>query len=99
MEKTMSCPPSRVVLADDHPIVLSGLQGLLSTLPNLDIVAMVRNGAEALAAVRAFRPEMAILDINMPELTGVQVLEALDGLSTRVILLTSSASDAQVANA
>src|SRR3954465_13057422 len=91
----------RVVLADDHPIVLGGLRALLQAEPGVEIVAAAPDGASALAMIRAHEPSMAVLDINMPQLTGLDVLEALEaeGLSTRVVLLTGSASDEQIATA
>ena len=91
----------RVVRADDHPIVLGGLRALLQAEPGVEIVAAAPDGASALAMIRAHEPSIAVLDINMPQLTGLDVLEALEaeGLSTRVVLLTGSASDEQIATA
>jgi two-component system, NarL family, nitrate/nitrite response regulator NarL len=91
----------RVVLADDHPIVLGGLRAVLQAEPGIEIVAAAPDGASALAMIRAHEPSIAVLDINMPQLTGLEVLEALEaeGLSTRVVLLTGSASDEQIATA
>ena len=91
----------RVVLADDHPIVLGGLRALLQAERGVEIVAAALDGATALEMIRAHEPEIAVLDINMPQLTGLEVLEALeaDGLATRVVLLTGSASDEQIATA
>ena len=67
----------------------------------MEIVAATPDGATALAMIRAHEPNLAVLDINMPQLTGLDVLEALeaDGLSTRVVLLTGSVSDEQIATA
>src|SRR4051795_1887197 len=91
----------RVVLADDHPIVLRCLQVLLQDQPGVEIVASAPDGASALELIRAHEPHMAVLDINMPKLTGLDVLESLeqDGLATRVIFLTSTATDEQIAAA
>jgi len=91
----------RVVLADDHPIVLGGLRALLQAEPGVEIVAAAPDGASALAMIRAHEPSIAVLDISMPQLTGLDVLEALEaeGLATRVVLLTGSASDEQIATA
>jgi len=88
----------RVVLADHHPIVLSGLQALLQTQPEVDIIAAVPDGATALAMIRAYEPDIAVLDISMRKLTGLGVLDAIaaDGLSTRVIFFTASALDEQI---
>ena len=92
---------ARVLLADDHPIVLGGLRALLRSEHGVEIVAAVPDGASALAVIRAHEPHIAVLDINMPELTGLEVLEALeqDGLATRVVFLTGTASDEQIATA
>jgi DNA-binding NarL/FixJ family response regulator len=89
----------RVVLADDHPIVLGGLRALLQAEPGVEIVAAAPDGASALAMIQAHEPSIAVLDIRMPQLTGLEVLEALEaeGLATRVVLLTGSASDEQIA--
>src|SRR3954447_10015623 len=91
----------RVVLADDHPIVLDGLQALLRSEPGVEVVAAAPDGAIALELIRTHEPSMAVLDITMPQLTGLEVLEALeaDGLATRVVLLTGSATDEQIATA
>ena len=91
----------RVVVADDHPIVLGGLRALLQAEPGVEIVAAVPDGASALEVIRAHEPSIAVLDIRMPQLTGLEVLEALEaeGLGTRVVLLTGSASDEQIATA
>ena len=91
----------RVVLADDHPIVLTGLRAVLQTEPGVEIVAAAPEGATALAMIRAHEPDLAVLDIDMPQLTGLDVLDAMkaDGLSTRVVFLTGSASDEQIATA
>ena len=91
----------RVLLADDHPIVLGGLRALLQAEPGVEIVATAPDGASALEMIRAHEPHIAVLDINMPKLAGLDVLEAIerDGLATRVVLLTGTASDEQIATA
>ena len=99
-DETRQCT-MRVVLADDHPIVLGGLRALLQAEPGVEIVAAVPDGATALATIRAHEPDLVVLDINMPELTGLEVLDALaaDDFAARVVLLTGSASDEQIATA
>ena len=98
---TMDTPPCRIVLADDHPIVLSGLKSLIETDPDYVLVATCSNGADALEAVRELQPDLAVLDISMPGLTGLEVLERLqtDKIASRVIFLTASASDEDIAAA
>ena len=90
-----------VLIADDHPIVLSGLEGLLRAAGCFDVVAAYANGGEALHGLRELEPQLAVLDIRMPQLTGVEILERIEseGLRTRVVLLTASATDEQIARA
>jgi two-component system nitrate/nitrite response regulator NarL len=91
----------RVVIADDHPIVLSGLRALLGSRPELEIVGTANDGTRALHLICSAEPDLALLDINMPGLTGVDILQKIEGegLSTRVILLTASASDSHIERA
>jgi DNA-binding NarL/FixJ family response regulator len=91
----------RVVLADDHPLLLAGLRALLQPQPGVEVVAVAQDGATALEMIRAHEPEIAVLDICMPQLSGLEVLEALkvDDLATRVVMLTASASDEQIMTA
>jgi two-component system, NarL family, nitrate/nitrite response regulator NarL len=91
----------RILLADDHPIVLAGLERLLSVGRQFDIVATSLDGAAALRAIHELEPDIALLDINMPKLSGLDVLEALEesGLSTKTVLLTATATDSQVTKA
>jgi two-component system, NarL family, nitrate/nitrite response regulator NarL len=90
-----------VVLADDHPIVLNGLKGLLSSDPRFDVAATFSNGKDALQGLRQLEPTLAVLDICMPGLTGVEVLKSVedDGLGTRVVFLTATATDEQIVEA
>jgi len=90
-----------MVLADDHPIVLNGLQMLLASQPEIEIVAAATDGVIALEMIRAHEPDIVLLDINMPELSGLGVLDCIeaDGLATRVVLLSGTVSDEQIATA
>jgi len=82
----------RLVLADDHPIVLEGLVGVLSHEPDLQIVATARDGEEALAAVRKHRPDVLVLDIRMPRKDGLAVIRdmAQEKLPARIVVLTAA---------
>jgi DNA-binding NarL/FixJ family response regulator len=66
-----------VLLADDHPIVLSGLRGLLSAEPDFRVVAEVGDGAEAVERAMADDVDLAVLDVSMPRLTGIQAAREL----------------------
>jgi two-component system nitrate/nitrite response regulator NarL len=85
----------RLVLADDHPIVLEGLEQLLSLEKDCEVVARAKNGDEALQAVRQFQPDVLVLDLRMPGTDGLAVLEEMrrEALPTRVVILSAMNSD------
>ncbi|SCE38701.1 response regulator, partial [Streptomyces sp. DfronAA-171] len=82
--------PIRVLLADDHALVRRGLRLILDAEPDLTVVAEAGDGAEAVEQARLHRPDLAVLDIAMPRMTGLQAARelsrALPGL--RMIVLT-----------
>jgi two-component system nitrate/nitrite response regulator NarL len=89
-------PRLRVVVADDHPLFLFALAHAVEARPELELVARATTGVEALDAVRRERPELAVLDVQMPGLTGLAVLEAIvrEELPTRVLFLTGAVAPA-----
>jgi DNA-binding NarL/FixJ family response regulator len=80
----------RVLMADDHPIVLAGMKALVAADPELDIVGEARDGRSALQLAKELRPDAAVLDIGMPGLNGLEVALALrtEAPEIRVIILT-----------
>jgi len=81
----------RLVLVDDHPLIVRGLQALFAGEPEFDVVAACLTSTEGLAAVRTHQPDIVLLDIRMPNLDGFAVLRTLsnDAASPRVVLLTA----------
>ncbi|MBN8875590.1 MAG: response regulator transcription factor [Rhodospirillales bacterium] len=79
-----------MLMVDDHPVVLAGLTALVSSDPQLEIVGEARDGRSALEAARRLRPDIVVLDISIPELTGATVMTALQAElpATRVLVLT-----------
>jgi DNA-binding NarL/FixJ family response regulator len=90
----------RVVLADDQAIVRSGLRVLLSTEPDLQVVAEAGDGQQALAAVRAHHPDVVVMDVRMPVLDGLAATRAIAAdpqlAGVRVLVLTTFDEDALV---
>lgn len=88
----------RVVIADDHALILEGLEKMLRSEGEFEILARCEDGEAAVAAVRELRPDVAILDIRMPVLDGVAAVERLrrEGDPTRVVLLTAGLDDARI---
>ncbi|MFC9254510.1 response regulator [Amycolatopsis thailandensis] len=87
----MTMPPTtRVLLADDHSLVRRGVRLILDNEPDLTVVAEAGDGAEAIERARAERPDLAILDIAMPRLTGLQAARELSRLQPdlRILILT-----------
>ena len=93
--------PIRLVLADDHPIVLDGLEKVFRLEPDLEVVARCVNGEEALEAVRRHRPDILLLDLRMPRKDGLAVLETLreSKLPTKVVLLAAAVDRREVLEA
>jgi len=83
----------RVLLADDHPLVLEGFRACLETFPHIDVVATATNGREALAFAREHRPDIVVLDINMPELNGLDATELFKEERPEIKLLIVSMHD------
>lgn len=94
-----SMPPARVsvVVADDHPLFREGIERAVRERPDLELVGAAADGREALSQIRELAPQVAVLDLRLPGLDGLQVLNALtrDGIPTRVLFL-SATGDAEV---
>jgi DNA-binding NarL/FixJ family response regulator len=91
----------RVALADDHNLVRSGIRALLEKLPGIEVVGEASNGREALALIAREKPDLAFLDIGMPELNGLEAAPriAREAPRTRVVILSMHADEKQVAQA
>lgn len=81
----------RVVLADDHELVLEGLRSLLEAEPEIEVVAAVHTGEELLAAVRRYGPDLVVLDLELEGMGGLACLEKIraEGHPARVLVLTA----------
>ena len=90
-----------IVIADDHPFVLSGICDFLKSANDIEIAATCANGTEALEKIRELKPDVAILDATMPEMSGFEVLTAArrETLSTRFLFLSAFASPRDVIDA
>ena len=86
-------PPIRIVVADDETLLRDALEAILSLQADIDVVAVAASGTEAIARIERHRPDVAVLDLLMPGADGIEVAEAVAGLSpgTRCLILTSYA--------
>lgn len=91
----------RVVLADDHNLVRAGIRALLERMPGIEVVGEASDGREALALIEREKPDVALLDIGMPELNGLEAADrvARDAPRTRLVILSMYSSAQYVAQA
>lgn len=82
----------RLVLADDHRIILDGLEQLFHRHEDFELLASCTDGEQALSAVRRYKPDVLVLDVQMPRMNGLEVMRAMktEGLPSRVVLLTAT---------
>lgn len=92
-------PSIRIVIADDHPIVREGLRALLKTQRDIEVLADAATGQEALDQVLTLQPDLLLLDLRMPGMSGTSVLRAIPQISpaTKVIMLSSYGGDQDIA--
>jgi DNA-binding NarL/FixJ family response regulator len=83
--------PCRVLIADDHPIVRTGLVGMVAAQPGLCLVGQADSGGAAVALYRQLRPDLVLMDLRMPVLDGVAAIEAIRAFDTaaRIVILTT----------
>ena len=91
----------QILCVDDHPIVRQGIAGLLAAEPDMALVAEAANGREAIQQFRAHRPDVTLMDLQMPEMGGLDAIGAIRGEfpDARIIVLTTYAGDAQALRA
>lgn len=81
---------ARIILVDDHPVVLAGLEALVRGMPELELVGQAMSASRALELVREHRPELAVLDLGLPGMNGVALAERMleAAPDTRIVVLT-----------
>ena len=90
--------PIRVLIADDHVVVLEGLAAMIGRQPDMRVVAEAGNGRDAVELWQKYRPDVTLLDLRMPELDGVGAIEEIRqwDASVRIIVLTTYDTDEQI---
>jgi DNA-binding NarL/FixJ family response regulator len=91
----------RILAVDDHPLFRSGIAALLATQPDMSLVAEASNGREAIQQFRAHHPDITLMDLQMPEMNGLDAILAIRGEfpEARIIVLTTYTGDVQVLRA
>lgn len=87
-----------IMIADDHPVVCAGIRALAETEHDFQVIGEARDGADAVEMAARLRPDLALIDLAMPRMTGFDVLRELNrqAIATRVIVLTASISRNQI---
>lgn len=93
--------PIRIMAVDDHPLIREGIAGLLSAQPDLDLVAEATSGREAIQQFRVHRPDVTLMDIRMPDMSGLDAISAIrsEFRDARIIVLTTYSGDVQALRA
>jgi DNA-binding NarL/FixJ family response regulator len=93
--------PIRIMAVDDHPLYRHGIAALVSVQADLKLVAEAANGREAIQQFRTHRPDVTLMDLQMPEMSGLDAIRAILGEfpDARIIVLTTYAGDVQVLRA
>ena len=99
----MSNDPARIriLCVDDHPVVLQGISGFINVQPDMEVVAEAADGRAAIEQFRKHRPDITLLDLQMPEMSGFDALGTIRGEfpDARVIVLTTYTGDVQALRA
>jgi len=95
MSPTKADTKIRILLADDHQVLRSGLRALLNMEPDFDVVGEASNGIEAVKLAETLRPDIIVMDVSMPEMDGLKAAEEIQslGLKAKIVILTVHADE------
>jgi len=99
MTPTQAGRTIRVLITDDHPIFRDGLRRLLESEAGFEVVGEAKDGAEAIRMAQTLHPDIVLLDVAMPRVTGLAALEELGKMPSKVILLTAAIERADIVTA
>jgi DNA-binding NarL/FixJ family response regulator len=94
----LRCTPIRILIVDDHPVVVAGLTSMLGTQAGMEVLGSASSGEEALDFLRSKQVDLMLLDLRMPGMNGVDLLNALNRakIQVRAIILTSYETDEDI---
>ena len=93
--------PIRILCVDDHPLLREGIAALVTSQPDMQLLAQVGRGGEALVAFRQHRPDVTLMDLRLPDMTGIDALKAIraEFAEARVLILTTFEGDVEIQRA
>ena len=88
----------RIMIVEDHHVVRQGLAALVGTVPDMKVVAQASDGAQAVMMFREYRPDVTLMDLRLPQMTGVQAITAIrkEHPQARIIVLTTFDGDEDI---
>ncbi|NVI80942.1 response regulator transcription factor [Janthinobacterium sp. BJB401] len=91
MTTPLADPPITLLIADDHPLILAGLASLIASLPGFLLLGQAGTGRAAVELYRELRPDVVLMDLNMPEMHGVEAIERIcaDDAQAKIVILTT----------
>jgi DNA-binding NarL/FixJ family response regulator len=91
----------KILVCDDHPVVRSGLRGMINSQPDLEVVAEAAEGSEAVSLTDRFKPDVVLMDLRMPGMDGVTATAVIKArhLDTNILILTTYDTDADILRA
>ena len=98
---TPGISPIRILTVDDHPVVREGIAGLLALETDMTVIGEASNGREAIQQFRINRPDITLMDLQMPEMNGLDALIAIrnEFPDAKIIVLTTYSGDVQILRA
>jgi DNA-binding NarL/FixJ family response regulator len=93
--------PIRILSVDDHPLFRQGIAAIIDCQPDMSLVGAASNGTEAIDAFRSLRPDVILMDLNLPDVSGIEVLTTIreEFPEARVIILTTFERDVEIQRA